>query len=1033
MGEEEVRIPVKMEVDSSDLQELKSEVDKTFKQIHEYENKRSTKKDPWNVKGVSEYESQVNDLLDKMKQLQTLFEAESQKTPFSDLKQVQASIGEQIKANAQTQKEISAEYMRSLSYANQVKKSDEELARIKKEQRDLQRQYNKDVKSVSTGDKGANSQLKAIRKQYELQRRQLEEQKAAAESRRNIDQQMADQAMERSQTAKATYEEGQRVVAGLREQASSIGRITKQEGYTQRFEEQRRNTLEGINRQLREMEELVTNIQYASQKSMQQDIKDTGYQTPREKATSKVQAQARKEEEHQAREMAKLEKDLERERAKTVQAVQKEERDAERAVAKAHREAEAATKAQIMALNQEKAAIKQSAAQYYYKLRSIKMLGHVIGQANVAVTNFGKNAASFTGKALNAYMRLIPGVNSLRKALDKTNTSHKKLNREIKNTTKSHEGFNISLKKGLTTILKYSLGIRSLYVLFNKMRAAMIDGLGQLAVKYSDVNTQMSSIISSINQMKAAVTSVVQPLLNILAPALEKVAQLVADIAYKVASFMAALTGQSYVYKATRLQTDYAASLDKTAKSAKEATKELGKYDKLNVIHQDKDSGSDDGGVGTMGFEKVPIDSTMADWAKKFKEFLDRLLGPIKKAWKKMRKFVIDAWKYMLNELLALGKSVAEAFWRVWEEPETQKIFENIFKILGDIFLIIGNIARALRIAWEHNDNGYRTLKAIRDIILIITDGIMRAADYTVEWSKNLSFIPLFDTLADNLEQKIVPAVQKIVDLLVIVYEQIFLKLVKDFIEKGLPQIVDILGTVGETVGIIAEKIRIAIQSGSNGIAIVTRFENLLQIVADAIQYCAEKTKEWAEDLDFRPLLISIKNFLEDIEPLVQFLVDTFSAFWTDVLLPFWKYLAEEGGPTLLDGLSESLNKVDWEKLTADMNNLMPALEGFFELAWDVLAQVILDISNALADFANSDTLTIIIDKFREWVENADPEELAHKLETAVVVFIEVKAALELLSKVIMPVVTGFMTLGNALVQSKMASEITKISKEDRL
>lgn len=697
-------------------------------------------------------------------------------------------------------------------------------------------------------------------------------------------------------------------------------------------------------------------------------------------------------------------------------------------------EVAASTRASADAQNAEAKAVKKSAAAFYYKLRAVKMLGFVINQASSAVDAFAKKSIKAVNVAASAFIKLITPIHSVRKAIERLNVSHKKFGNITKSSTKANAGFNLSIKDLIKNLLKYGLGIRSLFVLFNKLRKAITDGLGQLAQGYAEVNNSMSSIVTSMNQIKAAITTVIEPIVHVLAPILEKISALVSDIAYKVASFIAALTGQSMVFKATRNQIDYAESLDKTAKNAKKAKQELSGLDKLNVLHSKDDSGAD---AGAMGFEKVPIDPIMAEWAKKFKEFLDRLLKPIKAAWAKMKKFVIDSFKYMLNRLLKLGKSVADAFWRVWEEPETQKIFENIFKILGDIFLIIGNIADALRIAWEHNDNGYKIFKAIRDIILIISDGIMRAADYTVEWSKHLSFIPLFDTLANVLNQQVVPAVQKIVDLLVILYEQVLLKIVKDVIEKGLPQLLRIVGKITEAIGIIAEKLRIAIQSGSNGIVIVSRIEDLLQIVADAIEYCADKTIEWAKNLDFRPLLKSIADFLEKIQPMIQFISDTVSKFYTEVLLPFWQYLIEDGGPRLLDLLGKIFGQydestglgVDWEHLTQVMSEFLPTLEQFLELGWEVLLQIIEDLGKAFDDFVNSGALDTIVSKFSEWVEKADPEEIAAKIEKFVIGVAKLWAELQLLSKVIMPVVTGIMTFANVFMQTGLTTTVSNIAK----
>ncbi len=704
----------------------------------------------------------------------------------------------------------------------------------------------------------------------------------------------------------------------------------------------------------------------------------------------------------------------------TVTEITKAEQEAAKEAARAAKEQEAATRREI-------AAVKQSAGQYYYKLRAVKMFGFVINNLNSSMDNFGKKMISTAKKGINAYLKLIPGVTALRKAFDGASNSQKKFNRELGKTSKSHDDFNESLGRAVKNFLRYGLGIRSLFVLFNRLRHTMIDGLGQLSQKYSEVNQQMSSVVSSMNQMKAAVTSVVQPLLNVLAPALERVAAIVADIAYKVASFIAALTGQSFVFKATRQQVDYAKSLDKTAKAAKEANKELGKYDKLNVIQQNKNGGNDDGGVGAMGFEKVPVDSKMADLANKFKKFLNRLLGPIKKAWEKMKDFVKKGWKYAFDELLKLAKDVARDFWRVWEEPETQKIFENLFKVLGDIGFIVGNLAKNFRAAWNENENGYRILRAIRDVLLIISEGAVQIADYMVEWSESLSFIPLMNALADNMEQKLVPAVQKVVDLLVYVVNELILKVVKDFIESGLPQIIRIAGNLVEAIGNIAENLRTALKDSDRGVTILTKIEDLFQIVADHVESASEKTAEWAKNLDFVPLLDSISSFLDNIKPAVDFIADTLEKLWESVILPFQKYLIEEGLPKLLDMLGDLAKRVDWEDLKAKVGEFLETFEKFLELAWETFIEVVRKLGEKLTDFLKSETLQKLIDLFKDWVENADPEDLANKLIILGEAFLGVKGAIAAANKII-GIWVGIMTAVNLYIQTKMIKTVGELT-----
>ena len=84
--------------------------------------------------------------------------------------------------------------------------------------------------------------------------------------------------------------------------------------------------------------------------------------------------------------------------------------------------------------------------------------------------------------------------------------------------------------------------------------------------------------------------------------------------------FTAALSGQKVYKKATSIQEDYAKSLDKTSKSAKDAKRQLASFDELNVL-SDKSTKKDDGSVDpSQMFEEVPIDTSVTDFVDRLKK-----------------------------------------------------------------------------------------------------------------------------------------------------------------------------------------------------------------------------------------------------------------------------------------------------------------------------------------------------------------------------------------------------------------------------
>lgn len=185
-----------------------------------------------------------------------------------------------------------------------------------------------------------------------------------------------------------------------------------------------------------------------------------------------------------------------------------------------------------------------------------------------------------------------------------------------KGSKSANAGFGTSLK----TILKYTFGIRSLFVLVNKLRAALVAGFGNLAQYSSSTNKAISSITSALTQLKNSLASAFDPILQAAAPALTYlISKLVEAISY-IGMFTAALSGQKVYKKATSIQEDYAKSLDKTSKSAKDAKRQLASFDELNVL-SDKSTKKDDGSVDpSKMFEEVPIDTSVTDFVDRLKK-----------------------------------------------------------------------------------------------------------------------------------------------------------------------------------------------------------------------------------------------------------------------------------------------------------------------------------------------------------------------------------------------------------------------------
>ena len=189
-----------------------------------------------------------------------------------------------------------------------------------------------------------------------------------------------------------------------------------------------------------------------------------------------------------------------------------------------------------------------------------------------------------------------------------------------------------TMTRAIRTLLKYSIGIRSMYVLMNKLRNAAVEGFQNLAQYSGTTNNSISMLQSSLTQLKNALATAFAPILTVAAPILVRFINLLSQALTYVGMFFGALTGQKTFTKAVAVQQDYAASLDKTADSAKKAAKALEGYlsplDEINNYDDGSDSSSTDGTGGYTGptpdqmFEEVPIKNSIKGIADKIRKLI---------------------------------------------------------------------------------------------------------------------------------------------------------------------------------------------------------------------------------------------------------------------------------------------------------------------------------------------------------------------------------------------------------------------------
>lgn len=292
---------------------------------------------------------------------------------------------------------------------------------------------------------------------------------------------------------------------------------------------------------------------------------------------------------------------------------------------------------------------------------------------------FGKVAVKSMSSVASGMLRLTTSMIGLGKHTKKTN--------------------NI-FSGGLKNILKYGLGIRSLYALMNRLRTALKEGFGNLYNEFDSFKRSVDDLKASTTTLKNAFAAAFRPLVELAIPYIQKAVEHITRLMDVVGQFMAAITGQKTYTRAIK-QT--AAAMKDNAKATEEAKEAAEGYlnplDEINKYQiakkTDSDSGKDAEGVSGPMFEEVPV-------SDRFKNIVQWL----KDMWEK-------ANFYELGELL--GEKLKDALERIpWEKiKETaRKLGKSIASLING-FVEVEDLGQTIgKTLAEKINTGYEFLNA---------------------------------------------------------------------------------------------------------------------------------------------------------------------------------------------------------------------------------------------------------------------------------------------------------------------------------
>lgn len=429
-----------------------------------------------------------------------------------------------------------------------------------------------------------------------------------------------------------------------------------------------------------------------------------------------------------------------------------------------------------------------------------RRLADMQNRLNTSYSGIKSKLASY-GTGLVSLKEKLFGVNS---ANNKTANSNSKLSRSFKDASKSAGSARMSIGRMLTMSVLFS----SVFRILSALTQGIIGGFNNLAQYSKTTNANISTLWGSLIRLQNAFATAFSPILSVITPILSRFIDLISTAITYVGMFFGYLAGNKTYTKALAVQKDYAASLDKTAKSTKKATKAAKDYlsplDEINRYTTNKDtdttpSGSDVNGTPiSKMFEEVPIDAPPI--FEKIKDVLGQIFQPFKEAWEREGKNTIDAAKYALSELGALAKSVGSSMLEVWTNGTGTQILSTMLQIAQGLLTTVGNIARQLDIAWNKNAVGTAIIQAIADAFQKVLDIINRLVWDTAQWAGSLNFYPLLNSIK-NLFESMSPLIEAIGSFLERLYTNIILPMLTWLIESGLPALINVLAGLFNFLG----------------------------------------------------------------------------------------------------------------------------------------------------------------------------------------------------------------------------------------
>lgn len=484
---------------------------------------------------------------------------------------------------------------------------------------------------------------------------------------------------------------------------------------------------------------------------------------------------------------------------------------------------------------------------------------------------------------------------------------------------------------GLKNILKYGLGIRSLYALFNKLRSAIKKGFSNL---YNDAN--MTAFKSSVDNLKASMLTLknsfaaaFKPLVDVAIPYIQMAIDTMSRLLDTFGQFTAAITGQKTYTKAIKQTT---AALEDQNKAQ---NKQLSSLDKLNNLSED--SGKADGTKSVQMFEETTIDSKWIGFAENIKQSFLEIFTPLKEAWAEYGDSITGSLSKILKNFKNFGNKIKSTTLKWFANLDWKPLMSSVDKLLKSLQPLIDLILDGLSWAWENILQPFGKW-TIEEALPAALDAIGSAIE-----------------LISNVAEKASPFLKEIWDN--------FLKPAAGFIADAF---VDFLKTLGQILSDIANnETAVSVLTGvAIAIGSVTAAVKLFNIAAGL-------TNTILGAITAHPIVAAIAAIIAIIVLAITYWDDikiAIQAFWdvcVDIFSGIGDWFGDKFGAVwdnikgVFDGIIDFITGVfsgDWEKAWNGIVNVFKSIINLIPSAVEGIINSAIDLINGIIGGINSVT-----------------------------------------------------------------------------